>query len=63
MLSQCCEQRVLKARSSSGWYINGVLTFEWLECSSCKQTCEALSENETQGESEHDEGIETGIEN
>lgn len=43
-LSECCNERVLLARSLGGWYFNGELTHEWYECTRCKQPCHILME-------------------
>lgn len=57
MMSECCNAKTFKARSASGWYINGILTHEWHECSQCKQACDTLSPilDQSQKEIENDE--------
>lgn len=41
-LSECCGERAHEARSSSGWWFEGRIVYQWFECSFCKQRCDTM---------------------
>lgn len=41
-LSDCCQEKANKARSASGWWFEGVLHYDWYECSFCHQRCDTI---------------------
>lgn len=48
MISECCGVKALRAKSYTGWYIDGELRNEWFECSRCKQRCDIVQEESNQ---------------